>query len=355
MQILLGRALAPTLHDYFYSRVANDDRVQFLDGSLDNFVSGEAFAEILSNGVDFSGEPITIVQSLGSIDDQVIDGEIVKGSTANDLAMQLLLAVRTLKKNNAGPIWVQIPSMGYDRQDREFEGRSVSTGIEDFAIMLKEAGAVGVSTMEIHSAAALKFLEDSFGRGNVFNLDPTEIFARDIQGRIDVGNAVTGGPDEGANIRRDTLAEALGTDKFTITKKHKSVNETVVTGFEGDVKGKATITVDDMVDTGGTIEKSQIRLAEQGASSRHIYSARPLLSDNALKRLFTAKTGGGAYAVTDMTFLDTVNIGAKLSQLRAEYGDAAVAERVRVLKSGAAFYDHMANEILTHQSMEAHK
>ena len=257
MQILLSRDIAPTFRDYFSKRALGDDRVHLLGSSIGNFKSTEAFSELLGDRELFGGEPLTIVQPL------IGDGT----QSVNDLAMQLLLTVRTAKRYGAGPIWVEMPSIAFDRQDRSLDGRMTSIGIDDLAGMLKEAGVVGVSTMEIHSEAALGYLHEHFGKENVFNLDPTDIFQADIQARkdIDVSNSVVGGPDKGANARRDAMAVALGVSKFGVEKEHEGVNTTRVTDFKGDVSGKQSITVDDMVDTGGTATNSQKELADQGA------------------------------------------------------------------------------------------
>lgn len=199
MNILLGNALASSLRSHFnkLSQAVQSDSV--MQTSLGKFVSTEAFSEIKEPKESFLGKPVTVIQSLGAVGD----------STANDLAMQLLLTIRTLKRNGAGPIWVVMPFMAFGRQDRSFEGRITSIAIDDFAFFLKKAGALGVSTIEMHSEAAMKHMRKRFGQDQVYNLDPTSIFIDDIKTNIGIKNVVVGGPDDGANARADAVAVAL--------------------------------------------------------------------------------------------------------------------------------------------------
>jgi ribose-phosphate pyrophosphokinase len=342
MLVLLGNSLAPTLRDYFTARAQDDQAVVFLLGSIGKFVSSEAFSEIKASAADLKDQPVTIIQSLAAVD----------GHSANDLAMQLLLTVRTLKRNGAGPIWVVMPFAAYNRQDRVTPGRMTSVAMDDWAFLLKQAGAQGVSTIEMHSEAGVKFLVNHFGKGQVFNLDPTELFVKDIQGHLKTAECLVGGPDAGANKRADSVARLLDAAQFHFTKQHTGVNETQVTGFNGDVAGKNSITVDDMIDTGGTIENAQVTLASQGAIGRYVYAAHAIFSKGALERLFTAKSKrGDIWAITELVVTDTIDIGEKLAALIRQYGHQEVKARVRQISTGAMLYDHIARDVVGHPAM----
>lgn len=342
MYVLLGNSLAPTLRDYFKSRVENDQNVTLLPASIGKFVSSEAFAEPKISTDDLKGKPVTVMQSLAAVGDH----------TSNDLFAQLLLTIRTLKRNGAGSVWVVMPCSGYARQDRAFDGRMTSVAADDMAFFLKQAGAAGVSTIEMHSDAGVEFFKDHFGNEQVFNLDPTALFAADIEKNLGVEHSVVGGPDEGADDRADSIAKELEAKKFRFKKQHTGVNETEVTGFEGRVEGENTITVDDMIDTGGTIENSQVTLAAKGAKGRYVYAAHGLFSSGGLERLFTAKTqDGGEYAISQLVVSDSVDIGEKLASLRRQYGDQEVDQRVRQVSTGEMLYEHVVEEVSQHPVM----
>lgn len=343
MLVLLGNGLAPTLRDYFEARVRNDDSVALLPASIGKFVSTEGFSEIKAMPADLEGQPVTVLQSLAAVGDH----------TANDFAMELLLAVRTLKRNGAGPVWVVMPFAAYGRQDRPFDGRMTSVAIDDFAFLLKQAGAQGVSTVEMHSAAGIRLLEDHFGQGQVFNLDPTDLFARDIRAHLNADNVIVGGPDAGASERADAVARCLGAQKFAFQKQHRGVNDTEVTGFSGDVQGKDAITIDDMIDTGGTVENSQIELEKKGATGRYVYTSHGIFSKGGLERLFTAKTAqGGSYAISQLVVADTIDTGPKLAALKVQYGEREVDERVRGIPTGEMLYGHIVGDIVPHPLMK---
>jgi len=344
MFVLLGNSLAPTLRDYFKARVSDDQNVKLLPTSIGKFVSSEAFAEPKISPENLKGKPVTIMQTLAAVGDH----------TSNDLAMELLLTVRTLKRNGAGPVWVVMPFAAYGRQDRAFEDRMTSVAIDDFAAMLKQAGAEGVSTIEMHSEAGVNFLKNHFGDEQVFNLDPTQLFVQDIEERLGVEHSVVGGPDAGANARANSIAQKLGAKTFAFQKQHTGVNKTEVTDFTGEVAGQNAITVDDMIDTGGTIENSQVTLASKGATGRYVYAAHGIFSKGGLERLFTAKTANGSsYAVTQLVVADTIDIGEKLASLRRQYGDQEVNERVRQISTGEMLYDHVVDDIAVHPAMKA--
>lgn len=345
MYLLQGNATAPSMREHFNQSIKMDCVLCNLPASIGKFASGEAFSE-LKLLQKLNGAPVIVQQSLASVGDH----------SPNDFAMELLFAIRTLKRNGAGPIWVSMPYMAYARQDREFEGRMTSIAIDDFGAMLKEAGAVGMSTVELHSSAGLKFLKNHFGAENVFNLDPTEIFAADIENRLGLKSGVVGGPDNGANARKDALVRRLGFDEFSIVKKHLGVNETQVKEFNGDVKDRITITVDDMIDTGGTIENSQIRLAQEGAKERYVYTSLPLFSNNGLERLFTSKTNDGSPSITQIIFTDAVDTDDKILSLKRQYDvsglPSIVDSRTYVLGVGPMIYEHLKKDVVSHPAMK---
>ena len=336
MFVVLGNSLAPTLRDYFTTRAQGDDRVELLPAEISKFVSTEATADIKSTPEDIAGKPITVIQSLAAVRDH----------TANDTAMELLLTVRALKRYGAGPVWVVMPFMAYGRQDRQFDGKMNSIAIDDFAQMLKNAGAEGVSTIEMHSEAGVGFLQKHFGNNRVFNLDPTQLIASDIVHRVGQNEVRVGGPDEGANDRAASVASEVGAGAFEFTKTHIGTNDTEVTGFKGNVQGVATATVDDMIDTGGTIIGSQVRLAEEGATHRLVYAAHGLFSNNGLRRLYSAKLPGTEEPlIARIVVTDTIDTTGIMASLISKYGLSGVRDRFQVIGSGEMLYEHMTKDI----------
>ena len=344
MLIVLGNSLAPTLRNYFRDCAdRTDQRIQLLPASIGKFVSSEAFSEIKALPADIQGQSVTVIQSLAAVDDH----------SANDFVMQLFLTVRTLKRNGSGPVWVVMPFAAYGRQDKTSPTRMTSVAIDDLGFLLKQAGAVGVSTIEMHSDAGIQFLKSHFSKSRVYDLDPTDLYADDIrQLHSRSEDILVGGPDAGANHRADAIAQALRAQKFSFTKQHVGVNETAVTSFEGDVTGKTTVTIDDMIDTGGTIENSQVILERHGAQRRYVYGAHGVFSQGGLHRLFTAKAAAdGGPLITQLIVTDSIDISAKLSELRRQYGDENVTGRIRQIAAGPMLLEHIKSDISCHPAM----
>lgn len=338
MYVILGNSLSVPIKDAFNAAASNGE-CTILDSSLGKFVSGEAFAEIIPAGSDIKGKPVVVVQSLGSTQEH----------TANDYAMELLMAVDNLKKNGVGPIWVIAPFLAYARQDRAFGGRMTSVAVDTLGLLLKSAGAAGLSTVEIHSDGALKHLKNSFGESNVFNLDITGIVAEHIRAQHGAEDFVTGGPDKGAHDRARRLGEMLNAGRFSIEKQHISVNETETTGFTGDVDGKTSITVDDMIDTGGTIGNAQEVLVSHGAKKRIVTAPHGVLSGNGLEKLYTRKVGD-VFAIDELIISDTIDASDKISALQRQYGDS-VRRRVKQISVGGLLVSHVTHDLAAHPSM----
>lgn len=335
MLVLLGNSLAPTLRANFHHAAAHE-AISFLPASIWNYKSSASFSEILKKPQQ--GEPVTLIQSLGRVD----------GNSINDFAMQLMFTVDVLKKNGAGPIWVVLPYSGYGRQDR---GGMVSAGIDTYASALKHFGVVGMSVVDMHSKGGLDCLKNNFGTDQVYNIQPTQIYALDIVNRALDKDAVGGGPDAGSHERATALVERLGLGEFKFKKLHTGVSDTKVIGFEGDVKSRRTITVDDELDTTGTMTNAQLRLKEEGAIERHVYAAHGVFSDGGLERIFTSGARGDR-TVTSISVTDSIDISFELERLRRQYESLDDINRVRVLSIGRLLALHVAGEITLHPAMQ---
>jgi ribose-phosphate pyrophosphokinase len=340
--IILGNSLSPSLSNYFNEIVTTTESLTILESSLGKFKSSESFAEILGNPANLNHQPVTIIQSLGATNDQ----------TSNDYAMQLLQSIHTLKRNGAGNIWVIAPFMAYSRQDRAFDGRMTSIGIDDFAFLLKQVGAVGVSTIEMHSETGLDLMKENLGRDAIFNLTPTDLFANYIKGKCGNDNFTVGGPDAGASARAEAVRKVLNAGEFKFKKIHTGINETKVTSFEGNVKNCTSLTIDDMIDTGGTIKNAQDTLEKNGAAKRIVMAAHGIFSEGGLEKLFNAKANDGASLIQEIIVTDTIDVTTKLEQLRKQYGTRAVDARVTVLSTAPMIMNHIKTDLINHPLMQ---
>lgn len=340
MRILLGNQLAPSLKDSFNACAAHDHdlRVQNADTSL--YASSEARAAA-PNDIQ-PGEPVIVINSLARTGEQ----------SANDAFMQFLFLLQALKSKGAGPIWAVNPVFAYAREDRPFERTATETidgvGLDLAAALMKQTGVSGVSTIEMHSNRGVQILQDNFGDQNVFNLHPTDLYVADIRDRLQLQAPHVGGPDSGANERADAVARALDAERFHFTKAHDAADDVKVTGFDGAVRDRKTVTVDDMICRGGTIDNSQTRLRAEGAEKQYVYGGHPFFSQNALTRLF--KMG----AIAQLMVLDTIDTATPRAALcEALSGDQdRVDAFLKTLTVGPLLHAHIRKDILSHPLMK---
>ena len=264
--------------------------------------------------------------------------------------MQLLFTISSLKRYGAGPIWVIMPFGGYSRQDKTRKGHQDSIAAEDFAILLKAAGAVGVTVIEMHSESGLNLYKQHFN-GNAYSLDPTALYQAHLTA-LNLHDPVVGGPDHGAISRAKLLATALGVKTFEFGKEHDKAafSATKVVSFNGDVAGHDTIQIDDMIDTGGTIINSGIRLKEENAKNNLVCAAHFVGSNNALERLLNTKTPDGKFVINHLVITDTIDLEPRLQTLERQY--PAIRTRVSILSVGSILNEHINTKITTHPEMQ---
>lgn len=337
-KIIVGNSIAPTMRSYFKARTENRTDITLLPSSLGKFSSGQAFSEFLG---DVEGQPVIFLQSLGSVDNH----------TTNDFAMQTIQAVAELKNAGASSVWVIAPYSGYPRQDRGYKGTNMSIGIETLGQCLKAVGANGFSTMDMHSSAGIDLLVKHLGEDNVFNLSTTSIFEQHAKDTIGIDALLVGGPDEGADQRRDDLAEALGTEKFEIRKKRDGLDDSHVTDFAGEVSGKRTLTVDDEIDSANTITNAQNTLKDEGATERHIAGTHAVLSKGGLEKAFTAGSRGDRLIKT-IAVTDSIDPTFEIARLSRQYSDIDDMSRIYVLEAGPLLWDHIQDDVITHPDMQ---
>lgn len=335
MKLLIGNSIADDLRSDLESAFPAGERV---DASIGRFPSTEAFSEILGSPEQVKGEPVIVVQSLGPVAEH----------SSNDFAMQLLLTVSTLKRHGAGPIWTILPFMGYSRQDRSRANHMDSIAADDFSFLLKQAGVVGVSSVEMHSEGGLELLKNQFG-GNVYTIDPTELYREHLVS-TELQGPVVGGPDHGAHERAETLATTLGAEQFHVAKKRDQVevSNTKLVSFEGQVSGHDAVIVDDMIDTGGTAENCAKRLKEEGALRVLMCTAHFIGSHEAMRRLLDSKTTSGSPVFDQIVVTNTIDVEPQLQNLKLAGG----RRRVSVLSVGSLLNNHIREVIAPHPAMQ---
>ncbi len=256
---------------------------------------------------------------------QVEIGENVRGQDtfiiqstsppANDHLMELLIMVDALKRASAASITAVIPYFGYARQDRKVVPRTPITA-KLVADLLESAGTTRMVSMDMHVAQIQGFFHIPSD-----HLFASPVFLEDIRRRF--GNTeelVLVSPDAGGVERTRAYSKRLNAGLAIVDKRRTRANVSEVMNVIGDVRGRDTIVIDDMVDTAGTLTQAAQVLKNEGARRVLAYAVHPILSGPAVNRIQES-------ALEEAVFTDTVPLAAT----------AAACPKIRQLSTARLF------------------
>ncbi len=182
----------------------------------------------------------------------------------NENLMELLILIDALRRASAGRITAVIPYFGYARADRKSAPRVPITA-KLVANLITTAGAHRVITVDLHAGQIQGF----------FDIPVDHLFASPVILEYfrskKISSPVIVSPDVGGVERARAFAKRLAARLAIIDKRRPRPNEASVYHIIGEVKGRAAIILDDMVDTGGTLGKVAAKIKEAGATK--IYAA----------------------------------------------------------------------------------
>lgn len=242
---------------------ARDTRFDILPASVGSFQSGETFSELFygdgenfeKNAARLKGADVFVVQPTAA--------------PVGDNVQHLLHMIHTLKYYGAAQVTAVLPFAAYARQDRAFAQRFASVGADMLPKQLQAAGADAVVGVTLHSKAAMDFYKAAFGE-KFTNVSTAALFAAHLKNTG--GDLVFGAPDGGEKLHDEGIARAADVARafnsaamFKISKVHTAANDTKVVAFDGDVRGKTAVLVDDMVDGGSTLANAARVLRQNGA------------------------------------------------------------------------------------------
>jgi len=236
--------------------------IPLANATIRRFADKEVWVEIHEN---VRGEDVFVIQSTSY--------------PANDHMMELLITLDALRRASARRITAVIPYFGYARQDRK-TGSRTPISAKLVANLITEAGANRVLTMDLHSGQIQGFFDIP-----VDNLYASPLFSRDIRDRFEGREVMIVSPDVGGVARARGIASRLDVELAIIDKRRERAGVSQVMNVIGDVRGKACILVDDLVDSGGTLANAADALKSRGALSVDVYATHGVLSGNAVPRI----------------------------------------------------------------------
>ncbi|MDD3042527.1 MAG: ribose-phosphate diphosphokinase [Methanosarcinaceae archaeon] len=222
-----------------------------------SFPDGEIYLRIAE---EIENEAVTLIQSTPT------DSDLVA-------LLQLIDACEGAKSVN-----VVIPYMGYARQDKKFKsGEPISA-----RAIARCINADRVFTVNIHEESVLDYFPCP-----ARDLDAAGLLGKHI-GELGLENPIVVAPDAGAQAIARNVSGDLGFACDYLQKTRLSGDTVEIKTKNVDVEGRHLVLVDDMIATGGTMAESIRMLKGQGAADVYLSCVHPVLTRNAVVRLFNA-------------------------------------------------------------------
>jgi len=197
----------------------------------------------------------------------------------NEHLMELLIMLDTLHRASASRITAIIPYYGYARQDRKVVGRDPITA-KLVAKLLETTGVTRVLCIDLHSPSIQGFFEIVLD-----HMTAVHLLARYIR-QLHLENMVVVSPDTGGVKRADGFARVLEMPLAILHKRRADARSVEIRAVIGEVQGKRPILVDDIISTGGTINKATEELLRAGAlPDVTVVATHPILAADAIRNL----------------------------------------------------------------------
>lgn len=244
-------------------KIAADVGVELGDVTVTTFSDGEIRINLEES---VRGDHVYIIQSTSA--------------PSNQHLMELLIMIDALRRASAKTINVVIPYYGYARQDRKARSREPITA-KLVANMITEAGADRVLTLDLHAAQLQGFFDIPVDHLLGAPLLANWFIEHDFVG----DDVVVVSPDHGGVTRARKLAEFLKCSIAIVDKRRPKANVAEVMNIIGDVEGKTTILIDDLIDTAGTMTAAANALKDRGAKSVYACGSHAVFSGPAIERI----------------------------------------------------------------------
>lgn len=209
--------------------------------------------------------------------------------------MEMLIAIDCLKRDSAGRITVVAPYLAYSQSDQKTQPRTPITA-RLLADMIEVAGADRWITLDLHAGQIQGFYKIP---GDVLT---ARYILVDYFKKKNLEKPAIVTPDLGFAKGGRKYADELGVPLAFVEKRRlgNDLRREALT-LIGNVEGRDVIIVDDLVDTGGSIQQAVQVVLEQGAREIYVAFTHPVLSEPAVERL-------SALPITEIVTTDTIPI-----------------------------------------------
>jgi len=200
-------------------------------------------------------------------------------SPVNKSLVELLIMLDALKRASAGRITAIVPYYGYGRTDKKDQPRVPITA-RLVADLLTVAGANRMLAVDLHAAQIQGF----------FNIPVDELttlyLLSDYFKKKDFNDLVVVATDIGISKRARDLAAKLNAPLAIMEKRRlDNAGQTETLNVIGEVESKVALTVDDEIDTAGSLVNTVSALTERGVKEIYACCTHPILSGAAIQRI----------------------------------------------------------------------
>jgi ribose-phosphate pyrophosphokinase len=252
---------------------------------LGRFSDGEIYFQILEN---VRGADVFVVQPCS----YPVDNHL----------LELLLMIDAFKRASAWRITAVLPYYCYARQDRKDKPR-VPISAKLVADLLETAGASRALTLDLHAPQIQGYFDVP-----VDHLYGSPVLVDYFRNKK-LPNLTVVSPDAGGVERARAFAKKLGAPLAIVDKRRVDLDVTEVMNLIGDVKGRNTLIVDDIIDTAGTLVKTADALIREGATQVVAACTHAVFSGPAVERLENSK-------ITEVVATDSVPVSEAARNLK---------------------------------------
>jgi ribose-phosphate pyrophosphokinase len=287
-------------------RGVNDERFKIFAGT-----ANPALAEAICKHLDVPlGQSLLGRFSDGEIYFQILEN--VRGADVfvvqpccypvdNNL-LELLLMIDAFKRASAWRITAVLPYYCYARQDRKDKPR-VPISAKLVADLLETAGASRALTLDLHAPQIQGYFDVP-----VDHLYGSPVLV-DYFRRKKLPNLTVVSPDAGGVERARAFAKKLDAPLAIVDKRRVDLDVTEVMNLIGDVKGRSTLIVDDIIDTAGTLVKTADALLREGATQVFAACTHAVFPGPAAERIANSR-------ITEVVATDSVPLTEAAKKLK---------------------------------------
>ncbi len=197
----------------------------------------------------------------------------------NNSLVELLIMLDAFKRASAGRITAVVPYYGYGRTDKKDQPRVPITA-RLVADLLTTAGANRLLTVDLHAPQIQGFFTIP-----VDELTAVSLLSQYFRGKK-LGDLVVVATDIGISKRARDVAANLNASLAIIEKRRLGNNDaTEALNVIGEVSGRVALTVDDEIDTAGSLTNVVDTLLKKGALEVYACATHAVLSGKAVERI----------------------------------------------------------------------